>query len=180
VLLHWLRAAGALLLFLPRRAVVVLVVLWTALIGWLGSWSSAGVGDLGTGAFVTNLAHAPLFGLLALWLALLLPRYGAGAGGWPRLDGGARGGVLAAVGLWALADEVHQLLLNRGRDFSLLDVATDLVGAACVLAVVDYLGRDAAGDRGLCARLALATAACLAAGACATWGTLAFPDAGWL
>ena len=179
-MLHFLRAAGALLLFLPRRAAALPVVLWTALIAWLGSWSSVGVGALGASALLTNLAHAPLFGLLALWFALALPRVGAGGGGWPRLGGADRGRVLAAVALWALADEVHQLVLNRGRDFSLLDIATDLVGAACVLAVIDYLGRDAAGERGLLGRLALGGAACLAAAASATWVPLLFPGAAWL
>ena len=33
-------------------------------------------------AYLMNFAHAPLYGLLALWMALLLPR----ENGWPRID----------------------------------------------------------------------------------------------
>ena len=194
-----LRAVGALLLFVPRLRALLPALLWIGLIGWLGSWSSTGVGDLGRTAFLTNLGHAPLYGILALWLALALPRgrppgpdlAGAGAatrgfhgalgvGAWPRIRGAGRWWVLGAVAVVGVADEVHQKLGDRGRDFSLFDVLTDLVGAACVLAVVAYLGRDEASDRGLAGRLALGLAACGAAAALATWAPLWFPGVSWL
>src|SRR5690606_20164179 len=92
-LLALLRAVGRALQGLPRSLALLPVGAWMALIWWLSSLS----GDAGPpsilGGFVNNLAHAPLFGLLALWLALLLPR----SNGWPRLDRRTATQVLLAV-----------------------------------------------------------------------------------
>ena len=180
MLTNLLRAIGAGLLGLSRRSAAVPIALWSGLIFWLGSWSSSGVGGLGVTTFLTNLLHAPLFGLFALWLALALPREGVRFGGWPRLGGRERWLVLALVALAGLADEVHQHLGARGRDFSLLDIGTNLAGAAAVLAVIAYLGRDGAGDRGLAGRLAAGLAGCAVAAAAATFLPDLAPSRGWL
>jgi hypothetical protein len=173
-LLHALRAAGALLLCLPRARAAVPIALWSALIYTLSSLSTRGIRTLGKYTFLSNLGHAPLFGVLGLWFALALPRESIRRArkrfnGWPRVDRAGRCLVLAAVGLWGVADELHQHLAGLGRDFSLLDVSTDLVGAAAVLLVIDYAGRDGAAERGLCLRLVLGLLACAAAAALATW-----------
>ena len=185
MLVNALRALGALLLFVPRSRAVVPIVLWTALIGWLGSWSSDGVGDLGGGILLTNFAHAPLYGVLGLWLALAVPRQGLavkgrGGGGWPLLTGRRVLWSLVGGALVGVADEAHQWRGDRGRDFSLLDVVTDVTGAGCVVWITAYLGRDGVGDRGLALRLALGLGACLAAAALATWAGELFPGVSWL
>jgi hypothetical protein len=187
VLLNALRALGALLLCVSRRRAAVPIALWTALIWGLSSLSTRGIGTLGRITFLGNLGHAPLFGLLALWFALALPREAtaprrarAPRGGWPRADRAGRARVLAAVALWGFGDELHQHLAGLGRDFSLFDLATDLVGAAATLAIVEYAGRDGASERGLWGRLALGALACVAAAALATWGPAGLPGAAWL
>jgi hypothetical protein len=185
VLLNALRALGAMLLSMPRAHAFAPIALWTVLIYTLSSLSAEGIVSFGRGTFLVNLGHAPLFGLLGVWFALALPRErlrrGAGErAGWPRTAGGARTAVLAATAAWGVADELHQHLAGNGRDFSLFDVVTDVVGAACVLAVIDYAGRDGATDAGLLRRLALGVLACLAAAALATWGPLLLPGAAWL
>jgi hypothetical protein len=185
VLLNALRALGALLLSLPRAQAFAPIVLWSALIYTLSSLSAEGIVSFGRGTFLVNLGHAPLFGLLGMWFALALPREqlrreGDERSGWPRIVGAGRAAVLAATAVWGVADELHQHLAGNGRDFSLLDVVTDVVGAACVLAVIDYAGRDGATDGGLLGRLGLGVLACLAAAALATWGPLLSPWAAWL
>ena len=122
-------------------------------------------------AFVANLAHAPLFGLLTLWATLCLPRQDAGrgaSGGWPRLDRRTLPWLLGAVALWALIDEWHQSSVP-GRQPSALDLVTDLVGAVATLAVIRWLGRSRADAPGLLRRLAAGLIACCIAAALSTW-----------
>jgi hypothetical protein len=159
------------------------VALWTGLIGWVGSWTSTGIARLGGTALLTNFAHAPLYGMLALWASLTLPRDGAGARGWPRIDRAAELRVLLFVALVGVLDEAHQhvgALGGGGRDVSVLDLATDLVGAGATLAAIRYLGCDDATERGLFARLAAGLAACLLAAAGATWLPRLAPGLHWL
>ena len=84
----------------------------------------------GLWAFVSNAGHVVLFGLLALWLALALPR--DGGAGWPRLAGrvAATMGVVGLVSAWGAVDEWHQSF--TGRTPSVLDWLTDTVAAAWV------------------------------------------------
>jgi len=176
-----LRGVGAALLRLPRELAWIPVVLWLALITWFSSWPQKEVGRAGWTPIFTNLGHAPLFGLLALWMALALPRRdGAGAGVWPRLDAAGRRAVLLAVGACAILDELHQHLGGRGREFSLLDMGTDLVGAAGLLGVAAYAGRADATGPGLWLRIGLAAGACVSMAAAATWGPDLAPDLWWL
>ncbi len=125
---------------------------------------------------LSNSAHAPLFGLWAAWLSLLAPR----SGGWPDLRTGVRRGVLVAVAAGGLLDELHQHLWSRGRDFSVLDILTDLVGAVLALRLVELVGDEHATDRRWLAALALAALGSFAAGACATFVPRCFPGVGWL
>jgi hypothetical protein len=106
-----------------------------------------------------------MYGLLALWAALGVPR----ERGWARLDARAVGAILALVFTYALVDEWHQSM-TPGRTPSAWDVLTDLAGAGATLAVAAYAGRAAARERGLWLRLAVGLAACMVAAALATYG----------
>ena len=117
------------------------------------------------GAFKNNFAHAVVYGLLALWSALLLPR----ADGWPRLRRGAVLAILAFVLAIGVLDEWNQSQ-RPGRDGSWTDVLTDVVGALATLAVIAYAGRGDAREHGLWRLLAVGTLACLLAAANATFG----------
>lgn len=156
-----LERAGRGLLRLPLPVAVALPFLWMGLIWHLSSQSFAPPPELGLGLweYFANLAHAPLFGLLALfWCALLLrgPREGARL---PRLAAWHAGVAIVLVAAYALVDEWHQST-TPGRDPSPRDVGTDLLGAACVLWIVASLGGTADEGR-LRRRLLLCLAACL-------------------
>jgi VanZ family protein len=126
-------------------------------------------------AFLMNLAHAPLYGLLALWMALLLPR----ELDWPRIDLRTSSSVLAAVMAFGVTDELHQHFVVR-RDLSLLDLGTDWTAAACTLWVAASVGRASASQQGTLGRLLLAAGLCLAAAAAATTVPRFFPGVGWM
>lgn len=160
-----LLAVGRGLLALPRPLAAVLLLSWMGLI-WLAS-AQEGVPDAPFDpfyAFVYNLGHAPLFGLLGLWATLLLPR----RDGWPVLEGRAPIAILASVVAWGALDELHQLFVSH-RDPSILDLVTDAVGTACTLSVIAYLGRAEASDGGLRQRLGVGVLLCVLAGALSTW-----------
>lgn len=150
-----LRGAGALLQRLPRGLAVLPVGAWMALIWSLSSLPSDGEPRPPWMGWVSNLAHAPLFGLLALWLALALPR----RNGWPRLDVRGIGAIVVLVGVWGVVDELHQSTVV-GRHASVPDVLTDLTGAACTLWIAAYVGSGEANERGLWKRLGLGILAC--------------------
>lgn len=161
-LLVGLRAAGRGLLALPRAPRVAALLAWIGLIAWLGGRSSSvGRGSWGW-SYVYNLGHAFLYGLLALWLVLA-----ASGRGWPALTRGRALAALAAVLALGACDELRQATVP-GRDSSVLDVATDVAGAAGVLATIAYLGRRDAREGGLALRLGLAALASLAAALVAT------------
>lgn len=167
-LLRGLRAAGRGLLRLPRPARVGLAIGWAGLIWWLSSDDSPPTLRVPLGRLVGNLAHAPLFGLLALWVvAAALPRAAAG-GDLPRLERTRALVVFALVLAYAIVDEVHQAS-TQGRHATPRDVVTDLVGALCVLDVVRHVARADAGEAGLRWRLARGVGLCVLAAALATW-----------
>jgi len=101
------------LLALPRPIALL------AAIGWMGAIFalSSGRRDLLPagilGVFVSNAAHAPIFGLLALLAG--------------RASGSTAIGLAIAI-LYSITDECHQAFVP-GRSASVLDVATDAVGA---------------------------------------------------
>lgn len=169
VLLGVVRSAGRGLLALPRWAGALVVLGWMA---WIHHLSSGPVelsfaGDSAGWSFLANLAHAPLFGLLALACLLVLPRRSAPFP-WARLGVREVLLVLLLVGLYAAFDEWHQSRVpTRHGGFS--DVVTDLVGAAAVLSVARYAGRAGAREGGLWLRFALGLTACALAAALATW-----------
>lgn len=155
-----LRAAGSLLLALPRPLAWLLPFAWMGLIWFLSAQRiDAPGGAFGLWGFLGNWAHAPLFGFLALfWTALLLrPWRGIDPGRWPRLEPRVAALVMLLVGGYGVIDELHQRATG-GRQSSAMDVVTDLAGAACVLWVVSALGSPApgapaVGERGLRLRL---------------------------
>lgn len=171
-----LLAVGEFLVRLPRWLAGVGLLAWMSLITWFSSWPAKPTSELSHLALTTNLGHAFLFGILAMWIALCLPRREH----WPVLARDARLRILGLAMACGLLDELHQYLADRGRDFSLLDVVTDMVGAWCVLTVAAYVRRPGATGAGLVGRLALSTLACVAAAAAATWGPPAWPDLTWL
>ena len=158
-----LRRAGALALRVPRAGGAALALAWMAGIAWLSSLPASGLPPAPLGAFTSNLAHAFLFGMLAFWAALALPR----SGGWPRLGAGGAALVLAWVALYGALDEWHQAW-SPGRSPSAFDLVTDVVGAASVLWIARTVAAGGAPDRVLAARLAACLAACAAAAGLAT------------
>jgi hypothetical protein len=143
------------------------------------SWLSSQPGDAAPAPWwksvLWNGGHAPLFGLLSLWLALVLPRFG----GWPRLDRRGVGVVLLLVLAFGVVDEFHQRM-TPGRDFSALDLVTDLAGAACVLWIAGFLADDRADDRGLARRVIAGVALCTLAALSATFVGQSFREVDWL
>lgn len=169
-----LAALGGALLRWPRAAS------WALCSGWYGAiWALSeqpGRAEPGHGfvSVLSNGAHGPLFGLLACWLALLVPR----RAGWPVLSAAVRGALLLGIAALGTLDELHQSFTPR-RDFSLLDVLTDVAGAAAALEIVAFLGRERPPPRGLALRLGLAAAISLACGALASFLPRCFPSVGW-
>jgi hypothetical protein len=176
VLLNLARAFGARLCAAPRVFAWTLVAAWYGLI-WFSS-SRPGSDEPTSVAWIvlSNSLHAPLFGLWAVALSLLAPR----DRGWPALTARARGAILAATFVGGLVDELHQHFLSPGRDFSVLDIATDVLGAALALALVAHVASPEPTSAGLLRRLALAAAGSFTAGAVATFLPSCFPGVGWL
>jgi VanZ family protein len=159
--LSGLRAAGGFLLRLPGFVKLTLAVLWASLIWSLSSRDVPLPSDGSTfWELVSNMAHAPLFGLLGLFLAAFLLRGDASA--WPRFHARTVALVLALVVAWGATDEWHQSRVP-GRDASPLDIVTDFTGAALVLWIAAYLGRHGASERGLWVRLLAGVVLCVAA-----------------
>ena len=163
-----LRRAGHGLLALPLFVVLLLCAGWMSLIWSLSSREGSDMPASGFWPVLSNAGHAFLFGILALLLAAALLRFGRAAGAWPRLTLARVVTLLLAVVAYGFVDEWHQSRV-AGRSPSALDLLTDVVGAACVLWVIAYLGRGDAGPEGLRARLLISVVACLAA---AVLGTL--------
>jgi VanZ family protein len=159
-----LRAAGRFLLRLPRPLALASATAWALLIWVLSSRKAPQpVGASRWWELFSNLAHAPLFGILALLLAAFLLR--EPDGGWPRPRRARIALVLAAVLAYALLDEWHQQR-TPGRDASPLDVVTDMVGASLVLWIVHALRRSE-DDRRLLVRLGAGVLLCVASAALA-------------
>jgi VanZ family protein len=170
------RALGRTLVAAPRPAAWLLALAWYGLIWWSSSRPGSSEPSHWGWAVLSNSAHAPLFGLWAAWLALLAPR----AVGWPRLERRDRFALLGVVALGGLVDELHQHWLSTARDFSLLDLTTDLVGAALALELVAHLASPQASPRSWALRLGLAAAGSFTAGGVATFLPLCFPGVSWL
>ncbi len=154
--LRSLRLIGGLLQRLPRKFSWLPVLLWLGVIWGLSSLPSTSDSPSWQSGWFHNFAHAPIFGMLALWIALSLPR----EQGWPRIN--LRAGVLTvlAILIYACIDEWHQST-TPGRVASLLDVLTDGVGASLTLWMIHYLDFSRASERGLWMRIAAGLLLCL-------------------
>ncbi|MEZ5979556.1 MAG: VanZ family protein [Planctomycetota bacterium] len=161
-----LRRVGGWLVRLPRALGVVLACAWMATNHWLSSGVRGPAGDSLVWSYLSNLFHAPLYGLLALWWVVALPRRDEPFR-WARLGARQMVGVWLAVLAWGVLDELHQSRVP-GRDASVADLVTDGSAAAAVLVVAAFLGRPGADASGTWKRLALGLAACLIAAAVAT------------
>lgn len=171
-----LRSIGNALARAGRPAGAALAVGWCALI-WLASSQPAQQTGLesASGAWLGNFAHAPEFGVLALFLSLALPR----RGGWPDLSARNRALALLAVLAYAVVDELHQAT-TPDRDASVLDVGTDLLGAWLTLRVIAAVGGAQAEPQRVPALFAWGLAACVAWSAVVTFLPGAFPEQAWL
>lgn len=169
-------ALGRRLCAAPRPLALALCAAWYGLI-WISS-SRPGSSEPSSLPWqvLSNAAHAPLFGLWAVWLSLLAPR----RDGWPDLRGARRVAVLCAVAAGGLLDELHQHLWSHGRDFSVLDIVTDLVGAWLALRLVALAADEFASAGRWWKALLVAALGSFAAGACATLVPRCFPGVGWL
>lgn len=147
--------AGRLLLRGPRAAALAVTAAWMLLIFSLSAQASPPGPGSALLSYVANLGHAPLYGLLALWVVLLLPR----TGGWPRLGWAEVGWVLAAVLAYGISDELHQATVP-GRSPSVLDLLTDLIGAAATLGVIAHVRSPAASPGGFWWRITVGLLAC--------------------
>ena len=158
-----LRAAGRALLARPRPFWAVVAVLWIALIWYLSSQSMerAPAGPLWR--FLANGVHVPMFGLLALWLALAIPRSET----WPRLELGASVLVVVLVSAYGGIDEWHQSW--SGRSPSVSDWVTDSVAATWVVVVAAHVGSTSARRVGVSRLFWGGLGVCLGAVALATW-----------
>jgi len=174
--LSHLRRAGRFLTGIPRP------LAWALVFGWMGGvwWLSATTIDLPLPEdarwrpLFTNLGHAPLFGVLALLLAgaLLGPSVSSdpasGPGALPVLSPTRALVIGLWAGTWGIVDEWHQSRVP-GRDATVLDVATDLVGVLCTLWVVTYVLRADALELGTRRRLLVGVLLCLLAASVATF-----------
>ncbi len=160
-----LRAAGRFLLRVPWPLGLLLVFSWGFVI-WDLSAQRAPIpaGPSLLWELLSNLAHAPLFGVLTLFTAALVLRRRDGA--WPRAEPARVALVLALVTGYGVFDEWHQSRVP-GRDASALDVLTDGLSAALVLWIVFLLGRNELGERALALRLGAGVLACVACAALA-------------
>lgn len=140
---------------LPRSAGPLLALVWALVIWKLSDRPSDGSPSNFWNSWFWNIGHAPLFGLLAFWGVLALPR----ESGWPRIGKAGAVTILLLVLGYGIVDEVHQAS-SPGRSASAFDVATDVVGAACTLWIARYLGEEGADARGLARRLGIGLALC--------------------
>lgn len=155
-----LRATGRLLLRAPRPLALLLVAAWALLIWDLSSHSvPKPVVPSFFWEVASNLAHAPLFGLLTLFTAGLVLR--RRDGGWPSAGTGRFALVAALVLAYGIVDEWHQSHVP-GRDSSAFDALTDLVSALMVLWIVRTLGEPGGGERRLLGRLGVGVLLCVA------------------
>lgn len=170
------RAVGGLMAKLPRVLAVPLVAFWMYVIWYV---SSITVPHVGTGnaasAVIGNLGHAPEFGLLALWVCLLLPR----RNGWVDTEASTLRYVWLFVLVYAIVDEAHQGMTAH-RDPSVFDVLTDTVAAAIVLMTVRYAGGAHADATKLGKTLAWGMLACLVCACLASFIPPLAPTWEWL
>jgi len=162
--LRVLRSAGRSLLRQPRGLAWIAPLAWAGLIWFLSSIRIHVPGGGHPGVdFLTNLAHAGVFGILVLLAVPLAPR----RDDWVELDRGVLWMLAATTLAYAVLDEVHQAFV-MGRHATAFDVMTDATGIYCTLKVVLYLSEQGATGRGLVLRLVGGLGLCGLAAAFAT------------
>lgn len=134
-----LRVVGGFLVRIPWPLLVLMWLGWAAVIFDLSSQRRpVATQKSALWEFLSNLAHAPLFGVFALLTAALVLR--ERGTDWPRWRP-ARAALVVLVTLaYGLTDEWHQSTVP-GRDASPLDVLTDAVAAVMVVWVIAAVGR---------------------------------------
>jgi hypothetical protein len=172
-----LRWIGARLALLSRASGAALALAWAGLIWILSSQVIDAVPSGGLWAFASNAGHVVLFGLLALWLALALPRVPRDAliarsarsptPGWPELTRKNSLRVVLAVALYGALDEWHQSFTGRSPSF--FDWVTDVVAATWVVLVAAHVALPTSTRTTTSVRFAAGLAAALGAAALATW-----------
>lgn len=167
-----LHAIGRVLQRIPRGLAWLPALLWASLIFFFSSQPppDLGVHDA-TGSFLTNLGHAPEYGIFTIWITLNAPR----REGWPDLSRRVVISILACVLAFAISDEFHQSFTPH-RDPSALDVLTDVTTASSVLATIAFAAGVRASGAKLVRALVLGFLACLLAAALATFLPGVFPD----
>ena len=162
---RFLRAIGRFLLWIPWPLGLCLAGAWVLVIWDLSSHRAPPPRHPSPWwEWISNLAHAPLFGTLAIFVAALALR--EPGGDWPSPRRARIAIVLGSVLAYGLIDEWHQSHIP-GRKPSLLDVLTDMVSASVVLWVVYTLGREDLRARTLYARLGAGLFLCSASAALA-------------
>jgi hypothetical protein len=171
-----LRTIGEVLLDVPRRWAWVPLLAWSALIWFFSSRPPPEIGTQGdTGGLLGNFAHAIEYGMLAVWLALCVPRREH----WPDLTPRLRTRLLVFVLVYAILDEVHQSYTPH-RDASIFDVLTDVVGAGSTLSVIAGVAGAHAAPRRLVRRFGIGLLACFACAALATFVPQWLPGFEWM
>ena len=161
-----LRAVGRFLLWIPWPLGGLLALAWILLIWDLSSHRAPTPAHPSLWwEWLSNLAHAPLFGTLTLLVAALALREREVP--WPSPRRARVAFVLGCVLAYGAIDEWHQSRVP-GRDSSILDVVTDLVGGAVVLWIVYTLGDAELRERQLLARLGVGVLLCCASAALAS------------
>ena len=163
-LLASLRNLGARLLHFQRASFALLALLWIGLIAYLSSQTLEAAPGGPIWRLLGNGVHVPLFGFLALWTALALPRQTPNH--WPRLNAKSSLGIILFVAANGAIDEWHQSF--SGRTPAATDVLTDIVAATWVVVVATYVGSEQAQSRGLHWRLWGGALLCLSAAAIAS------------
>jgi VanZ family protein len=137
-----IRGSGRLAVALPRSFWLGTAALWAGGIYYLSSRPSPPAEGSYLWAWIANMAHAPLYGLLALWLALALPREDCSLGHkWSRLEPKYFHLVLWTVLAFAISDELHQISV-AGRDSSPFDLFTDFCATFITLKVATTAPTD--------------------------------------
>jgi VanZ family protein len=169
-----LRSLGERLLAIPPALRWIPAAVWIALIWQLSSRPMAVPGNAGLGFGVFwNLGHPFEYGVLAVWIALLLPR----EQGWPKLEGLPRYLLFGALLVIGITDELRQGTIPE-RNGSLLDAVSDGVGAWYALSAARWVAREDGPGLTRCLRHGLLACAVAALGA--TLGARWFPELEWL
>lgn len=169
MLTRTLRSAGDACLSAPRGFWAFVALAWMGGIWGLSSLHAVPGARNFWVAWLLNCGHAFEFGMLALWLALALPRRDHPRP-WADLTAARILLVFVLAMVWAVLDEWHQSHVS-GRDATAFDLVTDACGILGVLWIARGAGRHAEverGERGLRVSFAAAFAVSALAGLAST------------